>query len=115
MFFKETHNTSGKELAEKARNGDIAALKIFEDFGYHLGNAVKTIMCAVDPEAIIIGGSIAGAKDLYEKAMWEQIKTFTFSRSAEKLKIEFTKKTKDAPILGAAAICLHNLKEKADQ
>jgi glucokinase len=115
IFFKDTHNTCGKDLAEKARNGDVAALKIFEDFGHHLGNAVKTIMCAIDPEAIIIGGSIAEAKDLYEKAMWKQIETFTFSRSVKKLKIEFTKKTKDTPILGAAAVCLDNLKEKADK
>lgn len=68
-------------------------------------------MFAVDPEAIIIGGSIAAAKNLYEKAMWKQIRTFTFSRSVKKLKIEFAQQTRHAPILGAAALCLHNIKE----
>lgn len=115
VFFQDTHNTNGKAVAERARSGDAAALKIFEDFGYHLGNAIKTIMCAVDPEAVIIGGSLAQAKDLYEEAMWKQVRTFTFTRSVEKLKIEFTQKTKDTPILGAAAVCLHSLQEKADQ
>jgi glucokinase len=110
IFFKETHNTNGKALSEKARAGDAASLKIFEEFGYHLGNAVKMIMCAIDPEAIIIGGSISAAKDLYEKAMWKQIETFTFSRSVKNLKIEFSEHTKDTPILGAAAVCLDNLK-----
>ncbi|MFC2149221.1 ROK family protein [Candidatus Auribacterota bacterium] len=111
MFFREKYNTDGKELAEKAKAGDKSALKIFEEFGYHLGNAIKTIMFAVDPEAVIIGGSIAASKDLFEEAMWKQIKTFTFHRSAEKLKIEFSKKTKYTPILGAAAVCLQHLKE----
>lgn len=114
VFFQDTHSTSGKALSERARVGDAEALKIFEEFGFHLGNAVKTIMCAVDPEAIIIGGSIAAAKEFYEKAMWKQIETFTFSRSVKNLKIEFSEHTKDTPILGAAAVCLHNLQEKAD-
>ncbi|MFC1570805.1 ROK family protein [Candidatus Omnitrophota bacterium] len=114
VFFRDTHKTSGKELFKRAKAGDAKAIKIFEEFGFHLGNAIKTIMCAVDPEAIIIGGSIAAAREFYEEAMWKQIKTFTFSRSVKNLKIEFTEHTEDTPILGAAAVCLHNLQEKAD-
>lgn len=112
MFFAEKYNTTGKELSERAKKGDEEALEAFKEFGFHLGNAIKTIMCAVDPEAIIIGGSVASSSEFFEKAMWDQIKTFTFSKSAEKLKVEFSKKTKFTPILGAAAVCLDNLKER---
>ena len=112
MFFAEKYNTTGKELSERAKKGDEEALEAFKEFGFHLGNAIKTIMCAVDPEAIIIGGSVASSSEFFEKAMWDQIKTFTFSKSAEKLQVEFSKKTKFTPILGAAAVCLDNLKER---
>lgn len=115
MFFSEKYNTGGKELADKARNGDEEAIEAFREFGHHLGNAIKMIMCAVDPEAVIIGGSIAAASDLYEESMRETIRTFTFTHSAERLKVEFSKKTKFTPILGAAAVCLDNLKQKAGE
>lgn len=110
LFFENKYHTDGKTLFGKAKKGDEKALQIFEEFGFHLGNAVKTVMFAVDPEAIIIGGSIAAAKNFYEKAMWKQIQTFTFSRSVTKLRIEFLEETKHAPILGAAAVCSENLK-----
>lgn len=109
LFFKNVHGVDGKEVFERAQKGDASAIRIFEEFGYHLGNAVKTIMFAVDPEAIIIGGSIAAAKDFFEEAMWNQIRTFTYSRSVDKLKIEYSGESKYAPILGAAAVCLDHL------
>ncbi len=41
LFFKNKYNIDGKTLCKKAKNNNRAALKIFEDFGYHLGNAIK--------------------------------------------------------------------------
>ena len=109
MFFKDKYNIDGVKLYEKAKSGDKAARDIFKEFGFHLGNAIKTIMFAVDPEAIIIGGSIVASKKYYEEAMWEQLNTFTFTRSVKRIKIEFSKTTKHAPVLGAAAVCLDNI------
>jgi len=109
LFFQNKYDIKGQDLFKRAKNKDKTAIKIFEEFGFHLGNAIKTVMCAVDPEAIIIGGSIVASKEFYEKAMWDQIKTFTFSRSVKKLKIEFSKQTKHSPILGAAAVCMQNI------
>jgi len=111
LFFSRMHNIDGRKLYDKAKSGNKAALKVFEEFGFHLGNIVKTIMCAVDPEAIIIGGSIAASKQFFKDSMWKQIKTFTFTKSVQRLKIEFSQQTKYAPILGAAAVCLSNITE----
>jgi len=111
LFFSRMHNIDGRKLYDKAKSGNKAALKVFEEFGFHLGNIVKTIMCAVDPEAIIIGGSIAASKQFFKDSMWKQIKTFTFTKSVQRLKIEFSQQTKYAPVLGAAAVCLSNITE----
>jgi len=109
MFFKGKYNIDGKKLYQRAKTGNKTALRILEEFGYHLGNAIKTVMFTVDPEAVIIGGSIVEAKDYYKDTMWQQIKTFTFTRSAKRIKVEFSRNAKHAPILGAAAVCLHNI------
>jgi len=107
MFFKYKHHTSGKTLYAQAEIGDKKALQIFNEFGCHLGRAIKMIMCAVDPEAIIIGGSVAKARKYFEAAMRKEISTFFFSRSAARLQIEFSE-LKHSHILGAAAVCLAN-------
>lgn len=108
VFFDKKHSTTGEALFSKAAAGDPSAMKIASEFGYHLGKLVQTVMLAVDPEAIIIGGSIAKAAQYYEKAMWESIKTFSYPKSVEKLVIEFTDNSQ-IQILGSAALYIDAL------
>ena len=47
-----------------ARLGDETALAVWEEAGRYLGMAVGNIMNAVDPDVIVIGGSVSKALDL---------------------------------------------------
>ena len=46
-------------------------------FGQHLGNAIKIILYALEPEKIVFGGSVRKALPFFEKSMWEKIQTWT--------------------------------------
>jgi len=59
QFFARVHGVSGRELAGRAERGEERALTIFAEFGGHLGEAVKAICYAVDPEVIVLGGSVS--------------------------------------------------------
>ena len=102
-FFKKFYSVNGENLLKKAETGDEDALKAFKEFGFHLGNAIKTIMFAVDPHKIIIGGSVAASRKYFEQAMIESIKTFPYPESVEKLEIKFTE-TPNIAIFGAASL-----------
>ena len=102
-FFKKFYSVNGENLLKKAETGDEEALKAFKEFGFHLGNAIKTIMFAVDPHKIIIGGSVAASRKYFEQAMIESIKTFPYPESVEKLEIKFTE-TPNIAIFGAASL-----------
>ena len=102
-FFKKFYSVNGENLLKKAETGDKDALKAFKEFGFHLGNAIKTIMFAVDPHKIIIGGSVAASRKYFEQAMLECIKTFPYPESVEKLEIKFTE-TPNIAIFGAASL-----------
>ncbi|HWD86963.1 MAG TPA: ROK family protein [Mucilaginibacter sp.] len=102
-FFQNVHGLNGEEVFQKAKNGDKAALKLYEELGTHLGNAVKMIMYTYDTGLIILGGSVQMAFDMFEKNMWERIKTFGFPKSLEGLEIK-TSALQNAGILGAAAL-----------
>jgi len=102
-FFQNVHSLNGEEVFKKARGGDDASIKLYEELGAHLGNAVKMIMYTYDTGLIILGGSVPQAYYLFEKAMWERIKTFGFPKSIEQLKIK-TSALANSGILGAAAL-----------
>jgi glucokinase len=58
-YFANKLKTTGKEIFYKAEKGDEDALEIFSDFGVYVGHAVSAIILAVDPEIIILGGSVS--------------------------------------------------------
>ncbi|MCT4648068.1 MAG: ROK family protein [Carboxylicivirga sp.] len=103
QFFENIHQTNGEELAQRAAKGDKKALSIFQEYGQHLGKAIKTILFAVDPNAIVLGGSVSKSYDYYNKAMWEEISTFPYQFVLENFEI-VPSKVKEIAILGAAAL-----------
>lgn len=108
QFFTNTYGIEGHEMARRANQGNSDAILAFEAYGHHLGMGIKTIMYTVDPQAVIIGGSLSKSYHLYEKAMWEEIKSFPYSISLKNFKI-MPSKMEEISIFGAAALCINNL------
>jgi len=105
QFFTSVYGIRGEVLAKRAEQGEEQARAIFSEFGRNLGEAVKTILYAVDPELIILGGSVSRSFPLYEQAMRETLETFVYPRSLRRLRIEISE-LPNAAILGAASLCL---------
>jgi len=80
-----------------------SGLAIFAEFGGHLGEAVKAICYAVDPEVIVLGGSVSKSTRLFQAAMWDAFQSFAYSITKDGLKIEVSE-TENVAILGAAAL-----------
>jgi len=68
------------------------------------GNAINTIIMAVDPPLIIIGGSVAKAREFYQDTLWESIRKIPFPSVLDNFRIEFPE-TEHIAIKGAAALC----------
>ena len=100
--FFVSHNTSGAELAAKAQAGDAEALALWDEFGHHIGELVKAVLFAYDPEAIIFGGGIAAGHPYFEKAMHETVQTFPYE-TAKDVKILFSEDG-DMGLYGASAL-----------
>jgi len=103
QYFTRTFGVRGEEVHAWAERGDRKALAIFEGFGGYLGDALMIIMLAVDPEAIILGGSVSRDLPFFEKAMRERMKVFPYHKTLERIVIEVSNQPQIA-ILGAAAL-----------
>lgn len=102
-FFQNVYQLHGEAVFQRAKKGDEQALRLYEEMGTHLGNAIKMIMYTYDPSLIILGGSVRLAYDFFEEAMWQRIQTFAFTKSAQRLKIEISE-LQNSGILGAAGL-----------
>lgn len=102
-FFTTYHHTTGKEAAERARNNDPAALKMWEAYGNHLGELVQAILFAYDPDAIIFGGGIATAYPFFHKSMEKNLASFPYPKSLENLAIKISTNP-DIALLGAIGL-----------
>ncbi len=103
QFFEQVHLTAGEKVFKSASQGDQTALEIFEELGVHIGNAIKMILYTFDPELVILGGSVSQAYTYFEKSMWRRIRTFAYSKSLEKFRIEVSE-LENCGVLGAAAL-----------
>jgi glucokinase len=107
QFFSNVYKTNGELVFKRAASGDAEAIRMYEEMGTHLGNAIKMILYALDVELIILGGSVRLAFPYFNKTMWQQIKTLIFQRAPQLLKIEVSE-LENSGILGAAALCYDN-------
>jgi len=107
-FFIQKYNTSGGHLYKEAAKNNIFAIEIFKEFGKHLAEIIKAIMLTVDPQKVIIGGSVAKSNLYFEEYMWKSLADFPFKTALKNIKIEFSELENPA-ILGAAAVCLNSM------
>ena len=108
QFFQHVHGTTGKEVAERARKGDREALAMFAEFGNHLGQAMKAILYAADPEIVILGGSVSRSYAFFREAMWRAMQDFVYGITVRKIKVEVSE-IENIAVLGAAALYLDAL------
>jgi len=106
QFFSEEKATSAVDAYNLAMLGDQTAIQLFSEFGFHLGQAIKSILYAYDPEIILLGGSLTKAYDFFKPAMFGAIQDFDYRNVLTNLKIEISELEHSA-IYGAAALYLN--------
>ncbi len=104
-FFTDRCSRTAFELSQAARQGDLEALDAYRQYGRHLAVLVKMILYVIDPQAIVLGGSISKSFDLFEQSMMENLADFSYPGSLKKLRILISDNN-ECGILGAAALCL---------
>lgn len=103
-YFEEKYGLKHDILLSRAHNKDKIALAIYEMFGNDLGNAIKAIMYALDPDAIVIGGRLSEAYEFFKDSMLKTVGTFIYKGTVKNIRI--LRSTEPyIPVYGAAALC----------
>lgn len=102
-FFRNVHHTTAYETFLRAEKNDADAKEIWDEFGQHMGIALKSVMYAYDPDIIILGGSISKAYPYFMKQMRTTMADTYFPNSLEKL-IICRSEVENVSLLGAASL-----------
>ena len=95
---------SAKLIADAARQQDACATAVFENMAVHLGIGMANVVNALNPEAIIIGGGVSAAFDLFAPRAREEMTRRAFPVPAQRCQILKAECGDDAGLLGAASL-----------
>jgi glucokinase len=112
-FFFSKYGLKGGEVNSLAEKGDASARKMFDEFGLHLGNALKIIMNVLSPEAIFLGGSVSQSYEFFKEPMEKSLDSYPFKKVRDQLVIQ-PSRTSDIAILGAAALVVSYTQQNAE-
>lgn len=96
---------ASKDVYDAAKDGDKLALKIFEFTGKILGRSFADFVAFSAPEAIVLFGGLARAKEFLREPIENAMNENLLAMWKGKVKIVFSQlKESDAAILGASAL-----------
>ncbi len=98
-------NIASKDVYDAAKDGDAMALKIFEFTGKMLGRAFANFIAFSSPEAIVLFGGLARAKEFLTEHIETSMNDNVLPLWRNKIKIVYSQLPEsDAAILGASAL-----------
>ena len=104
-LLRNVETIASKDVYEAAKEGDKLALKVFEFTGKLLGRSFADFIAFSAPEAIVLFGGLARAKEFLLPPMEQSMNEHVLGLWKDKVKIVFSQlKESDAAILGASAL-----------
>ena len=93
-------------VIEAARRGDGVASRVLEDTAAYLAMGIANLISVLNPEAIILGGSLMEAADLLLEILRREVREWAQPLAASHVRIELSHLGEDAGLLGAARLPL---------
>jgi glucokinase len=92
------------EISKLATSGDTYAIRAFEEFGTALGFALAWTINLVDPDVVIIGGSISNSIELFFSPMMTMLTKFACPSLSGLPPIYTASLGNNSGVIGAAAL-----------
>jgi glucokinase len=95
-----------KEIFDLAEQADQDAIAAWSEFGLHLGRILAIITNLLDPDVIVIGGSVSHAWEFFHNSLIENLHRNINQAPKDHIQVVRSVLGDDAGLLGAAALLL---------
>ena len=104
-LLRNLDSIASKDVYDAAKEGDKLALKVFEFTGKILGRSLADFIAFSAPEAIVLFGGLARAKEFLTEPILESMNANVLTLWKNKVELVYSQlKESDAAILGASAL-----------
>ncbi|TVQ08489.1 MAG: ROK family protein [Leptolyngbya sp. DLM2.Bin27] len=93
-------------LFDQAKAGDESAIAFWKTYGRWLGAGLASLVYVLTPEAVILGGGISAAADLFLPTTLAELETRVLPSSREGMQVLVAELGNQAGIAGAARLAL---------
>ena len=100
----EPDNINGKIVVDAARQGDPAALSVFDRYTTYLALAVNNVVTFLDPEVIVLGGGVSQAGAFLADAVRAKVPGLLLFKALSFGRLELAVLGNEAGIIGAAML-----------
>jgi glucokinase len=94
---------TGQHVFEGARSGDGVAISVVRDTAKYIGMAVATLAATIDPEVVVVSGSVAATDLMLEAVRLECSRRLPPDAMAD-MRVEFSPLNGDEVAIGAARL-----------
>ena len=110
VIYKELSGTlkTALEIGKLADGGDSVALKVWHDFGEALGFAMSWTINLLDPDIIVLGGSISNSFHHFERSLLDYLKKYVCPSPAGVPPVVRASLGNEAGMIGGAALAFTN-------
>ncbi|VAW10565.1 hypothetical protein MNBD_BACTEROID03-1775 [hydrothermal vent metagenome] len=103
--------SSSDAIMALAENGDENAIKTWEEFGKHLAVPIAWSINIIDPELIVLGGSISNAHPFFMPSLEKELRKHLCPEPSKKTKVVIAELGDYAGFIGAACLVTENLEQ----
>ncbi len=100
----QAEHLTAEKVYRAGVDGDELAVQVFQRMGTYLGVGLASLVNIFNPEAVVIGGGVAGGWELFEKFARDEVARRAFPIPANRVRIVRAACGDDAGILGAARL-----------
>jgi N-acetylglucosamine repressor len=97
---------TAESLSHAARKGDAIARRVYARMGTVLGIGISSLINIFNPQAVILGGLVCRASDLFLPSCMETVRRRAWHASPKDVKVSHLER---GAVLGAAALVLQQL------
>jgi len=106
MVNGDLEKISGEIIFKAAKEGDSVACDVVERLVKYLSIGIMNVVCAIDPEIVVLGGGLSMAGDFLLDKVNAALETLKYFKATPHAKVEIAKLKNDAGIIGAAMYAL---------
>lgn len=107
-FTVSTEGEAWVNIIEASWRGDKVAVEAVTEIGNRLGLALVNLVHLLDPEIIILGGSLAMAGHTLTEAIFKTLRSHTMEAFRDDLRLEISSMGQDACLAGCHAMVMKN-------